>query len=104
MTERKAKPKASGSSRATKPRRIGDAHETFRISFVHVPETLLWPVFVVVPPLDQLSPGSNEFKTLRNLVTREMSRVLEFANLAANGPQAIELLRPVLLKLKLMHL
>lgn len=60
--------------------------------------------FVVVPPLDQLSPGSNEFKTLRNLVTREMSRVLEFANLAANGPQAIELLRPVLLKLKLMHL
>lgn len=60
--------------------------------------------FVVLPPLDELSPGSNEFNTLRNLVKREMSRVLEFADLATNGPQAKELLRPVLLKLKLMHI
>lgn len=60
--------------------------------------------FVVIPPLDQLTPGSAEFKTMRNLVSREMARVVEFARLAVNGPQATGILRPVLSQLKLLHL
>ncbi|PAY16673.1 hypothetical protein CKO51_25630 [Rhodopirellula sp. SM50] len=60
--------------------------------------------FVVVPPLDQVIPGTPEFKTLRNLVDREMQRVVEFAKLAINGPQAIGELRPLLEKLRLLHL
>lgn len=60
--------------------------------------------FVVIPPLDQLAPGSPEFNTLRNLVEREMQRVIEFAKLALNGPQAVGELRPVLEQLRLLHL
>lgn len=60
--------------------------------------------FVVVPPLDQLTSGSAEFKTMRNLVSREMARVVEFARLAINGPQATGVLRPILSQLKLLHL
>ena len=60
--------------------------------------------FVVVPPLDELSPGTSEYKVLRRLVEREMARVVEFARLAENGPQAHAKLLPILSKLRLMHL
>jgi len=60
--------------------------------------------FVVVPPLDEVSPGTTEYKVLRRLVEREMARVVEFARLAENGPQAQAKLLPILSKLRLMHL
>jgi len=60
--------------------------------------------FIVVPPLDALDEGTAEFRVLRKLVSREMERVVEFARLAANGPQAIAKLRLVLAKLRLVHL
>lgn len=60
--------------------------------------------FVVVPPMEQVQPGTPEFKTLRSLVEREMQRVVEFAKLAINGPQAVGDLRLVLEQLRLLHL
>lgn len=60
--------------------------------------------FVVVPPTDDLDLGSPDFRVLRSLVAREMARVVEFARLAINGPQATGILRPLLTKLKLLHL
>jgi superfamily II DNA or RNA helicase len=60
--------------------------------------------FVVVPPLDDLAPGTREYNTLRRLVEREMARVIEFARLADNGPQAQARLLPILAKLRLLHL
>ena len=60
--------------------------------------------FVVVPPLDEVSAGTAEYSLLRRLVSREMSRVVEFARLAENGPQAQAKLLPILSKLRLMHL
>lgn len=60
--------------------------------------------FVVVPPMEQVQPGTPEFKTLRSLVEREMQRVVEFAKLAINGPQAVGDLRHVLERLRLLHL
>lgn len=59
--------------------------------------------FIVIPPLDHLVPGTPEFRTLRNLVEREMNRVVEFARLAINGPQATGKLRSVLERLHLLH-
>ena len=52
--------------------------------------------FVVVPPLEDLDPSSGEFRMLRSLVEKEMQRVVEFARLALNGPQAAAQLRPTL--------
>ncbi len=60
--------------------------------------------FVVVPPLDEISQGTAEYTVLRRLVSREMARVVEFARLAENGPQAQAKLLPMLSKLRLMHL
>jgi hypothetical protein len=60
--------------------------------------------FVVMPPLDEVSPGTAEYNVLRRLVSREMARVVEFARLAENGPQAQAKLLPILSKLRLMHL
>jgi superfamily II DNA or RNA helicase len=60
--------------------------------------------FIVVPPLEHITPEVAEFSTMRNLVEREMSRVVEFAKLAINGPQALGKLRPVLERLRLLHL
>jgi superfamily II DNA or RNA helicase len=60
--------------------------------------------FVVVPPFDAVVPGTPEYRVLRNLVTREMARVTEFAALALNGPQAHSKLLPILSSLRLMHL
>ncbi|MEI7687451.1 MAG: helicase-related protein, partial [Planctomycetota bacterium] len=60
--------------------------------------------FVVVPPLDEVAPGTAEYRVLRNLVSREMERVVEFARLAENGPQAEAKFLPILSKLRLMHL
>ena len=60
--------------------------------------------FVVVPPLDAIAQGTTEYTVLRRLVSREMARVVEFARLAENGPQAQAKLLPMLSKLRLMHL
>jgi superfamily II DNA or RNA helicase len=60
--------------------------------------------FVVVPPLDEIAQGTSEYTVLRRLVSREMARVVEFARLAENGPQAQAKLLPMLSKLRLMHL
>lgn len=60
--------------------------------------------FVVMPPLDEIAPGTPEYAVLRRLVSREMARVVEFARLAENGPQAQAKLLPMLSKLRLMHL
>ncbi len=60
--------------------------------------------FVVIPPLDEVSLGTPEYHVLRRLVEREMARVVEFARLAVNGPQAQARLLPILSKLRLMHL
>lgn len=60
--------------------------------------------FIVVPPLDALSEGTAAYRVLRSLVAREMARVVEFAELASNGPQALARLLPILAKLRLMHL
>ena len=60
--------------------------------------------FLVSPPLDMMDSSTAEFRIMRNLVARELSRVTEFAGLALNGPQAIELLVPLKKKLHLLHL
>ena len=60
--------------------------------------------FVVVPPIDHVNPGTPTFRVLRNLVTKEMARITEFARLAINGPKAYSQLLPILEPLKLMHL
>ncbi len=60
--------------------------------------------FVVVPPFDAFERGTPEFKVMRNLVTKEMARVTEFAKLSVNGPQAYGKLLPILSALRLMHL
>ena len=60
--------------------------------------------FVVVPPIDHVSTGTSTFRVLRNLVTKEMARITEFARLAINGPKAYAELLPILEPLKLMHL
>lgn len=60
--------------------------------------------FLVAPPLDSVTEGTAEYRVLRNLVSREMERVVEFARLAENGPQAHARLLPILSALKLMHL
>ena len=60
--------------------------------------------FVVVPPLDCLRSGTREYEVLRNLVSKEMARVVEFARLAVNGPQARAKLLPLLSHLHLLHL
>jgi superfamily II DNA or RNA helicase len=60
--------------------------------------------FVVVPPLNAVVQGTPEYRVLRNLTTKEMARVTEFADLALNGPQAHSKLLPILSALQLMHL
>lgn len=60
--------------------------------------------FIVVPPIDHVELGTSTFRVLRNLVTKEMARVTEFARLAINGPKAYSQLLPILEPLKLMHL
>jgi len=60
--------------------------------------------FVAVPPFDSFDAGTAEYRVMRNLVTKEMARVTEFAQLAINGPQAYGKLLPILSALKLMHI
>lgn len=60
--------------------------------------------FIVVPPLEAVNPGTAEFRVMRSLVEKEMRRVVEFARLARNGPQAHAKLLPILSTLRLMHL
>ena len=60
--------------------------------------------FVVVPPTEEMDPGNPEFGIMQRLTEREMARVVEFARLAENGPQAMSKLTPILEQLRLLHL
>ena len=60
--------------------------------------------FMVVPPVGQFSENSSEFKVLKSLVAKEMARVIEFARLALNGPQAKSKLLPLLSKMHLLDM
>jgi superfamily II DNA or RNA helicase len=44
--------------------------------------------FVVEPPTEGVDRSSRDFKILKNLLSRELSRADEFCSLAVNGPQA----------------
>jgi superfamily II DNA or RNA helicase len=46
--------------------------------------------FVVVPPTDPTDPAIMEIE--RRLLRRELARVVEFARLALNGPEALAVL------------
>lgn len=45
--------------------------------------------FIVQPPLEDLEFGSGMFNILRSMFAKELRRVIEFARLAQNGPEAL---------------
>ncbi|HYW84881.1 MAG TPA: DEAD/DEAH box helicase family protein, partial [Spirochaetia bacterium] len=51
--------------------------------------------FIVEPSMEELDPSAPIFPTVRNLFRRELSRILEFAGLAVNGPEALQTLLPL---------
>jgi DNA phosphorothioation system restriction enzyme len=51
--------------------------------------------FIVEPPADTLEPGSPCYEITRRLFRRELNRITEFANLAVNGPEAMNMLLPL---------
>lgn len=57
--------------------------------------------FVVVPPMDTLDSID---VTERRLLARELRRVVEFAQLALNGPQVIDTLAEIRQRFDLMHI
>lgn len=57
--------------------------------------------FVVVPPEGALPPGLEAIE--RRLVARELTRVIEFAEHAENGPVAMNVLLPVQERYDLLH-
>lgn len=60
--------------------------------------------FLVAPPVDAFSEGSPEFSVVRNLLRRELGRVVEFARLALNGPQATFRVEPLLVRYGLLDI
>lgn len=60
--------------------------------------------FLVAPPDSDLDADSRELRLMRGLMERELRRVVEFARLARNGPQALFELRPFLNRYRLYHL
>ena len=51
--------------------------------------------FIVEPPADTLNPKSPCYGITRRLFRRELNRITEFANLAVNGPEAMNMLLPL---------
>lgn len=51
--------------------------------------------FIVEPPADTLEPSSPCYEITRRLFRRELNRITEFANLAVNGPEAMNVLLPL---------
>jgi DNA phosphorothioation system restriction enzyme len=58
--------------------------------------------FIVEPSTEELDPSAAIFPTVRKLFRRELSRILEFAGLAVNGPEALLALLPLRDKLHLL--
>jgi DNA phosphorothioation system restriction enzyme len=58
--------------------------------------------FVVEPPVDVSGPDSPYFNITRNLFSRELDRISEFARLALNGPEAMHRLLQVRKRLHLL--
>jgi DNA phosphorothioation system restriction enzyme len=58
--------------------------------------------FIVEPSTEELDASNPIFPTVRNLFRRELSRILEFAGLAVNGPEALQTLLPLRDKLHLL--
>jgi DNA phosphorothioation system restriction enzyme len=58
--------------------------------------------FIVEPSTEELDSSNPIFPTVRNLFRRELSRILEFAGLAVNGPEALQTLLPLRDKLHLL--
>ncbi len=58
--------------------------------------------FIVEPSTEELDSSATIFPTVRNLFRRELSRILEFAGLAVNGPEALQTLLPLRDKLHLL--
>jgi DNA phosphorothioation system restriction enzyme len=58
--------------------------------------------FIVEPSTEELGSSNPIFPTVRNLFRRELSRILEFAGLAVNGPEALQTLLPLRDKLHLL--
>jgi hypothetical protein len=58
--------------------------------------------FVVVPPEGALPPGLEAIE--RRLVARELTRVIEFAEHAENGPAAMNVLLPLQERYDLLHM
>lgn len=60
--------------------------------------------FIVIPPPSTFERGTTEWKVNQRLVRKEMERVVEFASIASNGPQARATLLPLLKELQLLDL
>lgn len=60
--------------------------------------------FLVAPPAGAFPEDSSEFDVIRNLLRRELGRVVEFARLALNGPQATLRVEPLLTQYRLLNL
>lgn len=60
--------------------------------------------FLVAPPAGAFPEDSSEFDVVRNLLRRELGRVVEFARLALNGPQATLRVEPLLTQYRLLNL
>lgn len=60
--------------------------------------------FVVEPPLELSMPGTPYYPVTRRLVGKELLRVIEFAKLAVNGPEALHQLLDLRNRLNLLDL
>jgi len=60
--------------------------------------------FVVSPPVGLSSGSSTSGKTMQRLFRKEMERAVEFAKIAMNGPQAMNVFLPLLKELDLLDL
>jgi superfamily II DNA or RNA helicase len=58
--------------------------------------------FLVIPPADAFA--DDLFAVERQLLRKELLRVVEFAQLADNGPQAMETLLPLRMKFSLLDM
>jgi DNA phosphorothioation system restriction enzyme len=60
--------------------------------------------FIVAPPKEFRTPSSDYYQPTRKLVKHEMRRVVEFAGLAENGPEAMGKLLPIRSDLNLLDI
>ncbi len=58
--------------------------------------------FITVPAPEEIEPTNPIYGTARRLFRRELSRIVEFAGLAVNGPEALNVLLPLRQSLNLL--